>query len=148
MAMEMREGRGVGPKKDHIYLHLDHIDLKVLAERLPGITESGKIFAGVDLTRQPLPVTPTVHYNMGGVTPCNYIKASNVTKKGDDDEISSCPVSMRWARHACVSSMVPTSSRLEQPDRSRGIRNARPVCTSKPTSSPARRTSRLSPSTR
>ena len=71
MALEMREGRGVGPDGDHIYLHLDHIDPNVLAQRLPGITESGKIFAGVDLTRQPLPVTPTVHYNMGGI-PCNY----------------------------------------------------------------------------
>ncbi|GMM94203.1 succinate dehydrogenase flavoprotein subunit [Qipengyuania sp. MTN3-11] len=71
MALEMREGRGVGAEKDHIYLHLDHIDPKILAERLPGITESGKIFAGVDLTRQPLPVTPTVHYNMGGI-PCNF----------------------------------------------------------------------------
>jgi succinate dehydrogenase / fumarate reductase flavoprotein subunit len=71
MAMEIREGRGVGEHKDHIFLHLDHIDPKVLAERLPGITESGKIFAGVDLTRQPLPVVPTVHYNMGGI-PCNY----------------------------------------------------------------------------
>lgn len=71
MALEIREGRGVGPNKDHIYLHLDHIDPKVLGERLPGITESGKIFAGVDLTRQPLPVVPTVHYNMGGI-PANY----------------------------------------------------------------------------
>ncbi|WP_349511915.1 succinate dehydrogenase flavoprotein subunit [Erythrobacter sp. NFXS35] len=71
MALEMREGRGVGPDGDHIFLHLDHIDPTVLAQRLPGITESGKIFAGVDLTRQPLPVTPTVHYNMGGI-PCNY----------------------------------------------------------------------------
>jgi succinate dehydrogenase / fumarate reductase, flavoprotein subunit len=71
MAMEIREGRGVGPNKDHIFLHLDHIDPKVLAERLPGITESGKVFAGVDLTRQPLPVVPTVHYNMGGI-PTNY----------------------------------------------------------------------------
>jgi succinate dehydrogenase / fumarate reductase, flavoprotein subunit len=71
MALEIREGRGVGPEKDHIYLHLDHIDPAVLAQRLPGITESGKIFAGVDLTRQPLPVVPTVHYNMGGI-PCNY----------------------------------------------------------------------------
>ena len=71
MALEIREGRGVGPEKDHIFLHLDHIDSKVLGERLPGITESGKIFAGVDLTRQPLPVVPTVHYNMGGI-PCNY----------------------------------------------------------------------------
>ena len=71
MAIEIREGRGVGPHKDHIHLHLDHIDPKILAERLPGITESGKIFAGVDLTRQPLPVTPTVHYNMGGI-PTNF----------------------------------------------------------------------------
>ncbi len=71
MALEIREGRGVGPNKDHIHLHLDHIDPKVLAERLPGITESGKIFANVDLIRQPLPVSPTVHYNMGGI-PCNY----------------------------------------------------------------------------
>ncbi|WP_294210847.1 succinate dehydrogenase flavoprotein subunit [uncultured Sphingomonas sp.] len=71
MAMEMREGRGVGKNGDHIFLHLDHIDPKVLHERLPGITETGKIFAGVDLTRQPLPVTPTVHYNMGGI-PTNF----------------------------------------------------------------------------
>jgi len=71
MALEIREGRGVGPNKDHIFLHLDHIAPEVLAERLPGITESGKIFAGVDLTRQPLPVVPTVHYNMGGI-PCDY----------------------------------------------------------------------------
>ncbi|MBB4858970.1 succinate dehydrogenase / fumarate reductase flavoprotein subunit [Novosphingobium chloroacetimidivorans] len=71
MALEIREGRGVGPNKDHIFLHLDHIAPEVLAERLPGITESGKIFAGVDLTRQPLPVVPTVHYNMGGI-PCDF----------------------------------------------------------------------------
>jgi succinate dehydrogenase / fumarate reductase flavoprotein subunit len=71
MAMEIREGRGVGKEKDHIFLHLNHIDPKVLHERLPGITETGKIFAGVDLTRQPLPVVPTVHYNMGGI-PTNY----------------------------------------------------------------------------
>ncbi|MHA6732279.1 succinate dehydrogenase flavoprotein subunit [Devosia sp. A369] len=71
MTLEIREGRGVGPKKDHIHLHLDHLDPKVLHERLPGITESAKIFAGVDLTREPIPVLPTVHYNMGGI-PANY----------------------------------------------------------------------------
>jgi succinate dehydrogenase / fumarate reductase, flavoprotein subunit len=71
MTMEIREGRGVGKDKDHIYLHLDHLDPKVLHERLPGISESAKIFAGVDLTREPIPVLPTVHYNMGGV-PTNY----------------------------------------------------------------------------
>jgi succinate dehydrogenase / fumarate reductase flavoprotein subunit len=69
--MEIREGRGVGPHKDHIHLHLEHLDPKVLEERLPGISESAKIFAGVDVTRQPIPVLPTVHYNMGGI-PTNY----------------------------------------------------------------------------
>jgi succinate dehydrogenase / fumarate reductase flavoprotein subunit len=71
MTMEIREGRGVGPNKDHIYLNLNHIDPATLAERLPGISESAKIFAGVDLTREPIPVIPTVHYNMGGI-PTNY----------------------------------------------------------------------------
>jgi succinate dehydrogenase / fumarate reductase, flavoprotein subunit len=71
MTIEIREGRGVGPQKDHIFLHLEHLDPKVLHERLPGISESAKIFAGVDLTRQPIPILPTVHYNMGGI-PTNY----------------------------------------------------------------------------
>ena len=71
MTLEIREGRGVGPKKDHVFLHLDHLDPAILAERLPGITESAQIFAGVDLTRDPIPVIPTVHYNMGGI-PTNY----------------------------------------------------------------------------
>ncbi|NDR58957.1 succinate dehydrogenase flavoprotein subunit [Aliiruegeria sabulilitoris] len=71
MTMEIRDGRGVGPNKDHIYLHLNHIPKETLAERLPGITESAEIFAGVDLTREPIPVLPTVHYNMGGI-PTNY----------------------------------------------------------------------------
>jgi succinate dehydrogenase / fumarate reductase, flavoprotein subunit len=100
MALEMREGRGVGPNKDHIYLHLDHIDPKVLAERLPGITESGKIFAGVDLTRQPLPVCPTVHYNMGGI-PCNY-HGQVVTKVGKDPEVI-VPGLYAVGEAACVS---------------------------------------------
>ncbi|MFZ1567067.1 succinate dehydrogenase flavoprotein subunit, partial [Sphingorhabdus sp.] len=100
MALEMREGRGVGPNKDHIYLHLDHIDPAVLAERLPGITESGKIFAGVDLTRQPLPVCPTVHYNMGGI-PCNY-HGQVVTKKGKDPEVV-VPGLYAVGEAACVS---------------------------------------------
>src|SRR5918992_1444161 len=71
MTIEINEGRGCGPDKDHIHLHLEHLDPKLLHERLPGISESAKIFAGVDLTRQPLPVVPTVHYNMGGI-PTNY----------------------------------------------------------------------------
>jgi succinate dehydrogenase / fumarate reductase, flavoprotein subunit len=71
MTIEIREGRGVGKLNDHIYLHLDHLDPAVLHERLPGISESAKIFAGVDVTREPIPVLPTVHYNMGGI-PTNY----------------------------------------------------------------------------
>ncbi len=101
MALEIREGRGVGPHKDHIYLHLDHIDPAVLAERLPGITESGKIFAGVDLTRQPLPVVPTVHYNMGGI-PCNY-HGEVVTLGADGNPDTVVPGLFAVGEAACVS---------------------------------------------
>ncbi len=101
MALEIREGRGVGPNKDHIYLHLDHIDAKVLGERLPGITESGKIFAGVDLTRQPLPVVPTVHYNMGGI-PCNY-HGEVVTIGADGNPETIIPGLFAVGEAACVS---------------------------------------------
>ena len=101
MAIEMREGRGVGPDGDHIHLHLDHIDPKVLAQRLPGITESGKIFAGVDLTRQPLPVTPTVHYNMGGI-PCNY-HGQVVTLGPDGNPDTVIPGLYAVGEAACVS---------------------------------------------
>ncbi len=100
MAMEIREGRGVGKNKDHIYLHLDHIDPKVLAERLPGITETGKVFANVDLTRQPLPVVPTVHYNMGGV-PTNYHGEVVTLKDGDPDAV--VPGLFAVGEAACVS---------------------------------------------
>lgn len=100
MAMEIREGRGVGKEKDHIYLHLDHIDPKVLHERLPGITETGKIFAGVDLTRQPLPVTPTVHYNMGGI-PTNYHGEVVQLKDGNPDTV--VPGLFAVGEAACVS---------------------------------------------
>ncbi|MBL8650553.1 MAG: succinate dehydrogenase flavoprotein subunit [Sphingopyxis sp.] len=100
MALEIREGRGVGPHKDHIYLHLDHIEESVLAERLPGITESGKVFAGVDLTRQPLPVVPTVHYNMGGI-PCNYHGEVVTLKDGNPDTI--VPGLFAVGEAACVS---------------------------------------------
>ncbi|MGH6652339.1 MAG: succinate dehydrogenase flavoprotein subunit [Sphingopyxis sp.] len=100
MALEIREGRGVGPHKDHIYLHLDHIAEAVLAERLPGITESGKIFAGVDLTRQPLPVVPTVHYNMGGI-PCNYHGEVVTLKDGNPDTV--VPGLFAVGEAACVS---------------------------------------------
>ena len=71
MTMEIREGRGVGPDGDHIYLNLSHLQPEALAERLPGISESAKIFAGVDVTKEPIPVLPTVHYNMGGI-PTNF----------------------------------------------------------------------------
>lgn len=71
MTMEILEGRGCGPEKDHIHLCLYHLPPEVLHERLPGISESAKIFAGVDVTKEPAPVLPTVHYNMGGI-PTNY----------------------------------------------------------------------------
>jgi succinate dehydrogenase / fumarate reductase flavoprotein subunit len=101
MALEIRGGRGVGPNKDHIFLHLDHIDPKVLAERLPGITESGKIFAGVDLTRQPLPVVPTVHYNMGGI-PTNY-HGEVMTIGADGNPETVVPGLFAVGEAACVS---------------------------------------------
>src|SRR5438045_6412292 len=100
MAMEIREGRGVGERKDHIFLHLDHIHPKILHERLPGITETGKIFAGVDLTRQPLPVVPTVHYNMGGI-PTNYHGEVVTLKDGDPDSV--VPGLFAVGEAACVS---------------------------------------------
>jgi succinate dehydrogenase / fumarate reductase flavoprotein subunit len=100
MAMEIREGRGVGKEKDHIFLHLDHIDAKILHERLPGITETGKVFAGVDLTRQPLPVVPTVHYNMGGI-PTNYHGEVVTVKDGDPDHV--VPGLFAVGEAACVS---------------------------------------------
>ena len=100
MAMEIREGRGVGEHKDHIFLHLDHIDPKILHERLPGITETGKIFAGVDLTRQPLPVVPTVHYNMGGI-PTNFHGEVVTLKDGNPDAV--VPGLFAVGEAACVS---------------------------------------------
>lgn len=100
MAMEIREGRGVGKEKDHIFLHLDHIDPKVLHERLPGITETGKIFAGVDLTKKPLPVVPTVHYNMGGI-PTNYHGEVVQLRDGNPDAV--VPGLFAVGEAACVS---------------------------------------------
>jgi succinate dehydrogenase / fumarate reductase flavoprotein subunit len=84
MTIEIREGRGVGPEQDHIHLHLEHLGKEVIEERLPGIAESARIFAGVDVTREPIPVLPTVHYNMGGI-PANY-SGQVLTKEGDDAE--------------------------------------------------------------
>ena len=100
MTIEIREGRGVGPKNDHIFLHLDHLDPKLLAQRLPGISESAKIFAGVDVTNKPIPVIPTVHYNMGGI-PTNY-HGEVLNKKNNEPD---CVVSglMAVGEAACVS---------------------------------------------
>ncbi|MDV3258346.1 MAG: succinate dehydrogenase flavoprotein subunit [Sphingomonas sp.] len=100
MAMEIREGRGVGEHKDHIYLHLDHIDPKILHERLPGIAETGKILAGGALSRQPLPVVPTVHYNMGGI-PTNYHGEVVTLKDGNPDTV--VPGLFAVGEAACVS---------------------------------------------
>ena len=100
MTIEIREGRGVGEEKDHIFLHLDHIDADILAERLPGISESAKIFAGVDVTREPIPVLPTVHYNMGGI-PTNYM--GEVLNPTEDDEDNIVPGLMAIGEAACAS---------------------------------------------
>ena len=100
MTVEIREGRGVGKLKDHIFLHLDHLDPKVLHERLPGISESARIFAGVDVTKEPIPVLPTVHYNMGGI-PTNY-HGEVLTKVGADPD-SIVPGLMALGEAACVS---------------------------------------------
>ncbi len=100
MTIEIREGRGVGPNKDHIFLHLDHLDPKVLHERLPGISETAKVFAGVDVTRAPIPVLPTVHYNMGGLQ-TNY-HGEVVTKTGDNAD-TIVPGLMAVGEAACVS---------------------------------------------
>jgi succinate dehydrogenase / fumarate reductase flavoprotein subunit len=100
MTIEIREGRGVGPKKDHIFLHLDHLDPKILAERLPGISESARIFSGVDVTREPIPVIPTAHYNMGGI-PTNYHGEALTKKNGNDDVV--VPGLMALGEAACVS---------------------------------------------
>jgi succinate dehydrogenase / fumarate reductase flavoprotein subunit len=99
MTIEIRQGRGVGALKDHIYLHLNHIDPKILHERLPGIAQTAKIFAGVDVTKEPIPVLPTVHYNMGGI-PTNY-QTEALNKIGD----TICPARglMSIGEAACVS---------------------------------------------
>ncbi|MGZ8190644.1 MAG: succinate dehydrogenase flavoprotein subunit [Methylococcaceae bacterium] len=100
MTIEINEGRGVGKLKDHIYLHIEHLDPAIIHERLPGIAETSKIFAGVDVTKQPIPVLPTVHYNMGGI-PTNY-KAEVVTLDGDNPD-KVVPGLMAIGEAACVS---------------------------------------------
>jgi succinate dehydrogenase / fumarate reductase, flavoprotein subunit len=100
MAIEIREGRGCGPRGDHILLHLEHLDPKVLYQRLPGISETARIFAGVDVTRQPIPVLPTAHYNMGGI-PTNF--HGEVLDPTVDDPERTVPGLMAIGEAACVS---------------------------------------------
>jgi succinate dehydrogenase / fumarate reductase flavoprotein subunit len=100
MTVEIREGRGVGPEHDHIELHLEHLGPGVIHERLPGIAETARIFAGVDVTRAPIPVQPTVHYNMGGI-PCNYHGEVVAPQHGDPEGI--VPGLMAVGEAACVS---------------------------------------------
>src|SRR5450432_2932652 len=100
MTLEIREGRGVGKDKDHLFLHLDHLDPKVLHERLPGISDTARIFANVDISREPIPVLPTVHYNMGGIA-CNYHGEALTKKNGETDSV--IPGLMALGEAACVS---------------------------------------------
>ncbi|MFT5140414.1 MAG: succinate dehydrogenase / fumarate reductase flavoprotein subunit [Lysobacterales bacterium] len=100
MTVEIREGRGVGPKKDHIFLNLQHLGSDVIEERLPGISESARIFANIDVTRDPIPVLPTVHYNMGGI-PTNYHGEVVCNKDGDPDTV--VPGLFAIGEAACVS---------------------------------------------
>jgi succinate dehydrogenase / fumarate reductase flavoprotein subunit len=100
MTVEIREGRGVGPQRDHIHLHLEHLGADVISERLPGIAETARIFAGVDVTREPIPVLPTVHYNMGGI-PCNVHGEVVTLRDGNADSV--VPGLMAIGEAACVS---------------------------------------------
>ncbi|KAG5179870.1 succinate dehydrogenase flavoprotein subunit [Tribonema minus] len=105
MTMEIREGRGVGPNKDHIHLHLDHLPAELLAERLPGISELAAIFSGVDVTKEPIPVLPTVHYNMGGI-PTNHFGEVVKPRKnanGDIDQDAIVPGLFAAGEAACAS---------------------------------------------
>src|SRR3546814_9417167 len=99
MTIEIREGRGVGPEKDHIHLHLEHLDPAVVHERLPGISETARIFAGIDVTKEPLPVIPTCHYNMGGV-PANF--HGEVVPMKNRDGTSVVPGLMSIGDASCV----------------------------------------------
>jgi succinate dehydrogenase / fumarate reductase flavoprotein subunit len=100
ITIEIREGRGVGPRKDHVHLHLEHLGTDVIDERLPGIAETTRIFAGVDVTKAPIPVLPTVHYNMGGV-PTNY--HGEVVAKNARGDLHIVPGLMAVGEAACVS---------------------------------------------
>jgi succinate dehydrogenase / fumarate reductase flavoprotein subunit len=107
MTMEINEGRGVGPNKDHIFLHLNHLDPKILHKRLPGISETAKIFAGVDVTKDPIPVLPTVHYNMGGIPTNHQTEVLTLDENGKEKVV---PGLMAVGEAGCVS--VHGSNRL------------------------------------
>ncbi|MCA3276354.1 MAG: succinate dehydrogenase flavoprotein subunit [Roseomonas sp.] len=100
MSMEIREGRGVGPERDHIHLHLEHLGAAILHERLPGISETAKIFSGVDVTKEPIPILPTVHYNMGGIPTNIHTEVLNPTAKDQDRVVQGL---MAVGEAACVS---------------------------------------------
>jgi succinate dehydrogenase / fumarate reductase, flavoprotein subunit len=100
MTIEIREGRGCGPLKDHIHLHLEHLDPKVIHERLPGISETARVFAGVDVTKQPIPILPTVHYNMGGIPTNRHGEVIRPTSANPDATV---PGLMAIGEAACVS---------------------------------------------
>ena len=100
ITIELNEGRGVGPLKDHVYLHMEHLDPTIIHERLPGITETARIFAGVDATKEPIPVLPTVHYNMGGIPTNHFAEVLNSTDK-NPEKIT--PGLMAIGEAACVS---------------------------------------------
>ncbi len=107
MTIEIREKRGVGEEHDHIHLHLEHLGPEVIHERLPGIAETAKIFAGVDVTKAPIPVLPTVHYNMGGI-PCNIHGEALAPSSGSSESV--VPGSWRWARQRACRCMVRIAS--------------------------------------
>jgi succinate dehydrogenase / fumarate reductase flavoprotein subunit len=100
MTIEIRECRGVGPAKDHLYLHLEHLGAELLHERLPGISESARVFSGVDVTAEPIPVLPTAHFNMGGI-PTNYMGEAIAPKDGNPD--ATVPGLLAVGEAACAS---------------------------------------------
>jgi succinate dehydrogenase / fumarate reductase flavoprotein subunit len=100
MTVEIREGRGVGPHKDHVHLHLEHLGPEVIEERLPGIAESSRIFAGVDVAKEPIPVLPTVHYNMGGIPTNRHAEVLTLDADGNETVV---PGLMAVGEAACVS---------------------------------------------
>ena len=122
MTIEIREGRGCGPNKDYIELHVEHLDPKVIHERLPGIAETARIFAGVDVTRQPIPILPTCHYNMGGI-PTNLHCEVMTVKDGDPNTV--VPGLMAIGEAACVSRPRRQPAGLQLAARPRGVRPLR-----------------------